>query len=57
MASSCPSCASTATQSLEHLTRNDNVEYHRCEACGHIWVTFKDGRPTQHVTALSVKAS
>jgi uncharacterized Zn finger protein len=57
MASSCPSCASTATQSLEHLTRNDNVEYHRCEACGHIWVTFKDGRPTHHVTALSVKAS
>ena len=52
----CPSCGGTTTRALENVTPDDRVQYHRCDACGHVWVTFTDGRSTQHVTPLRPSA-
>ena len=49
----CPACANENTRQLERLSPDAKVEYHRCDGCGHVWVTFKDGRETHHVTPLA----
>jgi hypothetical protein len=33
------------------------MKYYRCEACGHVWVVFTDGRRIHHVTPLPPKSS
>ena len=48
----CPACAHENTRQLKKLSPDDKVQYHHCDGCGHVWVTFKDGRPTHHVTPL-----
>ena len=49
----CPKCdREDATKALADMSPLQAVHYYRCEACGHVWITFKDGRPMHHVTPL-----
>ena len=49
----CPSCGrEDATKALADMSPLQTVNYYRCEACGHVWVVFKDGRVAHHVTPL-----
>jgi uncharacterized Zn finger protein len=53
MASSCPSCHSSAPNLLADLSKDADVNYYRCSACGHVWTTTKgDGVIVRHVTTL-----
>ena len=36
--------------------KDSHVQYIRCDACAHVWVTFADGS-VHHVTPLNEKAS
>ena len=47
-----PACGYDSSRKLEHISPDTALDYYRCDACGHVWVTFKDGRPTHHVTPL-----
>jgi hypothetical protein len=47
----CPACARKTTKVLRGLSSVAGVTYYRCEACGHVWVIFKDG-DVHHVTPL-----
>ena len=47
---SCPACQ-TFTSPV--LLRDARVDYYRCDQCGHVWTTTKDGTATvRHVTPL-----
>ena len=48
----CPACANENTRELKRLSSDDKVEYRRCDGCGHVWVTFRDGRQMHHVTPI-----
>jgi hypothetical protein len=53
----CTACASENTRVLSNMTPNRKLDYHRCNTCGHVWITFTDGRPPHHVTPLDQKPS
>jgi transposase-like protein len=48
----CPSCSSDNIKVLGGVSPDPGVVYHRCPSCGHVWVTFTDGRATHDVTPL-----
>ena len=48
----CPACGHEHSRKLEHISPDLALDYYRCDACGHVWITFMDGRPTHHVTPL-----
>ena len=37
---------------VDDMFARSGVSYYRCDACGHVWVEFADGRPIHHVTPL-----
>ena len=39
---------------LDEVSKNADVNYYRCEACGHVWTTDrKTGEILKHVTPLT----
>lgn len=52
---SCPSCGGETTRVLDRISPDAHVSYHRCDSCGHVWVTFTDGRQVHNVTPLKGK--
>jgi Zn ribbon nucleic-acid-binding protein len=48
----CPKCGSEDTTPMRGMSPDENVHYHRCVGCGHVWVTFTDGRKPHHVTPI-----
>ena len=50
---SCPSCRRKTTKVLPNVSSDEALTYHRCETCGHVWVTFANGRADHHVTPLN----
>ena len=56
-AHTCPNCGSTVTKSIHATTSDMHVSYFRCDDCGHVWTTTKDGsRIVSHVTPLTSKS-
>jgi len=50
----CPACTrEDATQDLTHVSPKLEVKYFRCAACGHVWVTYRDGEIAHHVSPLT----
>jgi hypothetical protein len=49
----CPNCHATVARELKPPSDFAHVNYYRCERCGHVWTTTKDGaRIVHHVTPL-----
>ena len=49
---SCPSCGREETRVLPNVSSDAALTYRRCQPCGHVWVTFANGRADHHVTPL-----
>ena len=50
----CPACDKATPRLLDDSRRLAEVNYFRCEACGHVWTTNRyDGRVVHHVTPLT----
>ena len=51
----CPSCYRPA-ELVNGVNTDRFDDFYRCEACGHVWTTSKDGTITlRHVTPLKVR--
>jgi len=48
----CPACGRDDSRKLQCISPDVALDYYRCDACGHVWIVFTDGRPTHHVTPL-----
>ena len=44
---SCPVCRGAAVRLLLQVSLHAQVNYHRCEACGHVWTVPKYGDLTK----------
>lgn len=51
----CPNCGSTAVRTIPVASNSTHVSYYRCDVCGHVWTTTRDGaRIISHVTPLKL---
>ena len=49
----CPNCGAIVARALDAASQDAHVNYYRCQSCGHIWTTTKDGSAiVRHVTPL-----
>ena len=49
----CPACGrEDATKDLTDVSPKLEVNYFRCVACQHVWVTYRDGQIAHHVSPL-----
>jgi len=53
----CPNCGAETKRLLDFTSlASTEVNYYRCDTCGHVWTTKKDdSEPLRHVTPLSPK--
>ena len=50
----CPACSVASPQWLESTSKLADVNYYRCQGCGHVWTTNRDnGAILHHVTPLT----
>jgi hypothetical protein len=54
----CPICAHTAPRYLPATSEHADVNYYRCDPCGHVWSIPKDkpDAPPRHVTITVPRA-
>ena len=55
----CPSCHASSPRFLPATSQHADVNYYRCDPCGHVWTIPKsnpDG-PPHHITPRRVQAS
>lgn len=38
----CPACRVDGSRKLTFLSPDPALDYYRCDACGHVWIIFKD---------------